>query len=118
MRAIRLFFFVIMIIAGVLIGLAAGWGLHPISYRDTSPQTLRSDFKTDIVLMTAETYLAGGSLADASARLTRLGDQPPLRIVQEAILAAQSLGYSKQDLETLGGLFQALQSTQPNGATP
>ncbi len=41
--------------------------------------------------MVAEIYAADGDLTLASYRLTRLGDETPLRSVQQAIITGQQL---------------------------
>ena len=41
---------------GIGMGLAYGWLVDPVDFFDLSPDTLRADYKTDYVLMTAEAY--------------------------------------------------------------
>ena len=54
---------------------------------------LRTDYRTDLVLMSAELYAADGDLAAASARLNTLDPHTAaLRQVQEAILTSQQIG--------------------------
>jgi hypothetical protein len=114
-RAHRIFWFVVAIAIGVGAGLLFGWMVLPGRMADTSPDTLRADYRTDLVLMTAEIYQQE---SDPAAAVDRLGeiynDEPALRVVQQAILTGQELGYARSDIETLARLFQALQTWTPS----
>ena len=120
MRFIRLIWFLLSIAAGVGIGLAYGWLVKPAGYGGTQPTTLRADYKTDYVLMVAEVYQKEGSEALAAHRLTELGSDPPIRIVQQAIITARQLEYSQRDMDTLAHLAEAMQNWAPAqaGSTP
>lgn len=98
-----------MIGIGAAAGIFYGWVLRPPQTSGFALHTLRSDYKADYVLMTAEIYRNDGDLPAAVARLAALEDTPPLRQVQQAILTGQQLGYARSDIETLAFLFQALQ---------
>jgi len=113
--------FSIAIAFGVGTGLLAGWVFFPpASSAAAAPESLRSDFQSDYVLMTAEIYAKDGDVADAAVRLQFLGSQPALDYVQVAILTGQDLGYTQTDMQKLASLFTALQSYAPiqPGATP
>ena len=44
-------------IVGLLIGwLVIGWGLWPVTYTDTDPSSLRSDFKEDFARMAVDSF--------------------------------------------------------------
>lgn len=96
--------FLIAILIGVAGGLFYGWVVNPVKYVDTTPDTLSLDYKTDYVLMVAETYHADGDLSAAARRLAALGSTPPVEMVQQAILAAQKLGYVHGDIQLMNGL--------------
>ncbi len=115
MRSQRIFWFVLSIAAGLAGGLFLGWMVIPRGQAsDTTPATLRADYRTDLVLMTAEIFQQEGDPAAAAARLTEFdSSQPALRIVQQAILTGQELGYARSDIDTLARLFQALQEWAP-----
>jgi len=104
----------ISISAGLAAGLLYGWVINPGSYRDTSLDSLRVDYKTDLVLMVAEIYQQDGDVEAAAARLAGIEDLPILRQVQQAILTGQEMGYARPDIETLARLFQGLQSWTPS----
>lgn len=114
MRIRRLIWFVVMIAIGAGAGIFYGWVLRPTQTSALPLHTLRSDYKADYVLMTAEIYQQDGDLTAAVARLSVLEDTPPLRQVQQAILTGQQLGYARSDIEILAYLFQGLQKGLPS----
>lgn len=121
MRAQRILWFSIAILFGAAAGLLAGWVFFPPAGSSlVEPASLRDDYKADYVLMTAEIYAQDGNLDDASARLRFLGEEPPLRYVQRAILTGQNLGYAPADMQALANLFTGLQSlsTESPAITP
>ncbi len=114
MRLRRLLWFVIMIALGAGGGILYGWVLRPVQASGFNLDTLRSDYKADFVLMTAEIHRQDGDLTAAAERLARLDEgTSALRVVQQAILTAQTVGYARSDIETLAALFQALQKGSP-----
>lgn len=114
MRAQRILWFLIAIAVGLAAGLLAGWVFFPPANSGvTAPDSLRSDYKADYVLMTAEIYAQDDNLDDAAARLQFLGSDQPLQYVQIAILTGQDLGYTQADMQALVNLFTALQSWTP-----
>ncbi len=70
-------------LAILAIGFAAGllyaWVISPIRYVDTTPDTLRSDFKDQFRTAIAAAYAATHNLDRARARLVLLGDQDPVQ---------------------------------------
>jgi hypothetical protein len=118
-RSQRIFWFVFAIAAGMAGGLLLGWivipGKGPVN---TTPATLRADYRTDVVLMTAEIFQQERDPSAAAARLAEFDPgQSPVRMVQQAILDAQNLGYSRPDIESMARLFQALQEWTPTLGT-
>mgnify|MGYP001767555737 FL=1 len=105
--------FIASILLGFAISLVIGWMLIPPATDQVNPAALRADYKTDYVLMTAEAYQRDGDIVAAARRLARLGDQAPLYQGQEAILMAGQLGYTRQDLDWLAALAQALEAWAP-----
>lgn len=118
MRAKRLMLFLLAIAAGIAGGIAYGWMANPVKYVDTPLYTLRNDYKADYVLMVAEAYQTERDIETAVRDLQLLQDDP-VRLVQQAVITGQDLGYSNQDIEVLGELLQELQSLTPDsGVTP
>lgn len=111
-RVWRFVFFGLAILAGFAAGLGYGWVINPVRYASTSPETLRQDYQTDFILMTAELYHADGDLPLALARLDFLGDGPPLALLNAAIDFAHTHQYAPADLQLLqvlaGDIHQAL----------
>jgi hypothetical protein len=97
--------------------LVYGWIISPVEYINASPERLRSDYKTDYVLMVAEIYQADGDLQQAILRLASLGSQPAAESAAEALSTAQELEYSDADIATMTRLVDALQDrTIPNAS--
>ena len=85
---------------------------------DIPLNALREDYKTDYVLMIAESYNHDKDLMLAIARLNELEDLPPSEIVQNAIDFAAKIGYNPNDITQLQLLADALQTVQPPTVTP
>jgi hypothetical protein len=121
MRGKRFVWFLIMIAAGITAGLGYAWVINPVQYGDTSPETLRADYRADYVLMVAEIYQMDQNLGEAAQRLSFLGDLSPERIMADGILTALEIGYAPSDLELMKRLASDLQQqgTPPTaGETP
>lgn len=112
MRNRRLFFFLLFIALGIAAGIFYGWTVVPRQIKETSFNHLRSDYRTDFVLMVAEVYAIENDGARAAARLAPFQSAEPLRLVQEAILTAGQLGYASADVDLLANLARGLQSNQ------
>lgn len=108
MRIGRLLWFLISILVGLGLGLLYGWVINPGAEIQAPASSLRADYRTDTVLMVAEIYATEQDPARAAARLALLGEDEPLRIVQDAILTAQDLNYPAADVALLASLSQAL----------
>jgi hypothetical protein len=95
---------VIGLAIGVAVGLLYGWLVQPVEFVDTSPDSLRVDYRTDYVLMVAEVYQAEGDLAAAQRRLAALGPQPPADTVEAAIAYADDQHFASADVDRLEAL--------------
>lgn len=107
--------FLLAILVGIGLGLAYGWLVSPVKYVDTSPDSLRIDYKTDYVLMVAEAYSAEGDLNLALRRLALLGDQPALELVAQSIRFGSEQGYLDSDLARMQSLRDALANAGASG---
>jgi len=116
----RWFQFLAALVTGFAIGLIYGWVLNPAEYRDTSLDTLHADYRTDYVLMAAETYSASGDVRSAVDDLDELASDAPLDLVLQALEHAATLGYSQADIACLQNLATALQAwnSPTEGAQP
>jgi hypothetical protein len=120
MRFKRLFWFLISIGIGIAIGLAYGWLVNPVNFGTSQARTLRADYKTDYALMVAETYQREKSVALAVHRLESIQSQgeTSVTVMQQALLSANVLGYSQDDIAILTQLAQAVQTWTPSEGTP
>jgi hypothetical protein len=114
LQSSRVFWFSMCIVVGIVAGLVFGWVIEPRRFAESAPSTLRSDYKADYVLMVAEIYQNDKDPTLAVSRLALLGNEVPVRTVQEAIITASELGYTRHDLQILGKLSQALGSPLPS----
>ena len=87
------------LILGLSLGLAYAWVIAPLRTVDTTPNTLRADFKDHFRTLIAASYAATHNIERARARLALLGDADP----QQA-LAAQA-----QRMLASGESFQVVQ---------
>jgi hypothetical protein len=86
------------LMVGVGIGLLYAWVVSPIRYVDTTPNTLRADFKDSFRAAIAASYSATHNLERAKARLALLGDPNPA----EALTAqAQRMLASGESFDTV-----------------
>jgi hypothetical protein len=109
------------VIAGVLGiagGMVYGWVVSPVKFVDTTPASLRADYRTDYVLMVAESYHANQDAELAARRLAILGAESPSTLALSALQTGQQSGYAANDIVLLRELTRALQASQPPPATP
>lgn len=111
----RIAWFLIMIAAGVGLGLVYGWIINPVESVDITADTLRADYKTDYLLMVAEIYKSEGSLDLAARRLELIDSRAPQEITSDGLTYARVLGYSPSDLSLIEILNQAFQTSSVNG---
>lgn len=62
---------------GLGLGLLISWGIAPVTYTDTAPVSLQTQFKDQYRLMIARAYQANGDVGRAQSRLALLGDPDP-----------------------------------------
>ena len=107
---------ILALIAGLALGVLYSWILAPARYSDTSPDTLRADFKDQFRSSIAAAYAATDNLERARARLALLGDPNSIDALsaqaQRMLAAGDSFG-SVQQVAQLAADLQA----QPKIAT-
>jgi hypothetical protein len=59
----------IALAVGIVVGLVIGWGIWPVSYKNTLPQDLRPAERNVYLVLVAESYAATGDLQTAQDRL-------------------------------------------------
>ena len=103
-------FIVLALLAGIGIGVTYGWYVDPVDYFDTTPDTLRADYKADYVLMTAEAYQVERDPGLAARRLAIFGTKSSSAIAAEGLAYARSNGYSDAEVAIIQELVTALQA--------
>jgi len=103
----------IAIVIGIALGLLYGWNINPVKFVDTTPDSLRTDYRADYVLMIAEIYHTDKNADLAVHRLAVLGSDSPSTIAEQALQTAQKIGYSPSDISLLQELTRAMQAYQP-----
>jgi hypothetical protein len=106
----RWIFIVLALLAGIGIGLAYGWFINPVDYFDLTPDTLRSDYKADYVLMVAEAYRSEQDPGLAARRLAVFGSQSPSEIAATGLADARISGFPNEDIAQMQELVTALQA--------
>jgi hypothetical protein len=96
--------FILAIALGLSAGLMYGWMVAPKQPANTMLASLRSDYKTDLVLMVAEAYPESTDVPGAISVLRQLNPSDPLKAVDEALVNAQSYNYSNAELQLLANL--------------
>lgn len=109
----RLLKFLLAILLGLSVGLVYGWVISPVEYLDTTPNTLRYDYRTDYVLMVAEIFDSTQDVEQAIRQLAQLGSDPPVEIAIQSLAYATQIGYAPEDLVLIQNLATALQTWQP-----
>ena len=101
-----------LLLAGIALGAAIavvyGWVIRPIEYIDTTPDSLRIDFRTDYVLMVAEAYGGDEDITLARVRLAALGPRPVTDYVAEAIDYAEANEFDQVNRRRLDDLADRL----------
>lgn len=110
MKLIRWIFIFLALLTGIGAGLAYGWFVDPVEFFDLTPDTLRADYKTDYVLMTAEAYRLEQDPGIAARRLAIFGSQSPSAIASEALNFARTSGFPDSDIVLLQELVTAMQA--------
>jgi hypothetical protein len=110
--------FLFAILCGLGLGLAYGWFMSPLRSAESSPETLRIDYKTDYVLMVAETFQYEHDPQMAAQRLSALGEPQTNALLEQAIQFAQKAGYTEPDIACMQTLLSALEGTLPTGGMP
>ena len=106
----RWVFIILALITGIGLGLIYGWVIDPVDFFDLTPDTLRADYKTDYILMTAEAYRIEQDPALAARRLAIFGSQSPSAIATDALNYARANGFSDSDITQIQELVTAMQA--------
>ncbi|HPR35740.1 MAG TPA: hypothetical protein PKY64_08715 [Anaerolineaceae bacterium] len=109
MKTRRFFFFFLAILIGAGAGLAFGWTMMPPAAPTDAPlASLRTDFKTDLVLMVAEEFQTEPDSMQALTQLDRLDESDPITLLGNSIQYAQGIGYPEEDLTLMQNLLNSI----------
>lgn len=114
-------FLVTGLVLGIGIGLLVAWGLSPVQYVDTTPASLRTDFKDEYRYMIASAYTASGDLPRAQARLATLGDGDSGKTLGAQAQRMLAENISMDRIRVLANLSEAIQAqptAEPASAVP
>ncbi|MCG2784703.1 MAG: hypothetical protein L6461_06320 [Anaerolineae bacterium] len=104
------------LLTGVLLGLALGivfaWLVSPLEYTDTSPDSLRADFKDEYRYLIAASYKVHGNLDRTLARLSLLGDPDPAVALGEQAQRYLAADAPVSAARVLADLAEVLQNPQ------
>jgi hypothetical protein len=100
-------------IIGIALGLFYGWIINPVQFVDTTPASLRVDYRTDYVLMVAEAYHEDQNVDLAVRRLAIFGSEVPAALAAQALQVGRQSKYSENDISLLQELTRAMQAYQP-----
>ena len=84
----------LLALLGLATGLIYGWNIAPVEYIDTTPDTLRTDYRADYALMVAEAYESEHNLDLAARQLALLDSDHPTEIAAQALEFAQTSNFS------------------------
>lgn len=109
------------LLAGLGLGILYAWVLAPVQYVDTTPATLRADYKDQYRFLAASAYAATGNLERARARLALLGEPDSVQALSAQAQRLLAAGQPMESVQLLAGLASALQSDRaapPPSPTP
>jgi hypothetical protein len=97
-------------LAGFGIGLLIAWVISPVRYIDTSPNTLRADFKDQFRITIAASYASDHNLERAKARLALLGDPNAVQALTAEAQRMLGSGESFNIIQEVASLASDLQT--------
>jgi len=89
------------LVLGLAFGLVYAWVIAPVQYVDTTPASLRADFKEQYRALIAVAYLSNGELDRAKARLKLLNDIDPGQQLAVQAQLAQTSGAPESEVRGL-----------------
>jgi hypothetical protein len=105
--------FLIAVMIGAAAGMFYGWKVNPVRYSETTPDSLRVDYKTDYVLMVAEAFRIEQDQNLAARRLALISTESPGDVVTKAIKEAKQIPYPAIDLGMMQDLGDAMLDWSP-----
>ena len=96
---------------GLAGGLFYGWRIAPVEYVNTTPDTLRQDYKNEYILMVAEAFQSNNDPDLAARQLALLGSAHPAEIIQ---ISLDTDIYSESDEKIVLFLLDEIKAWQPS----
>lgn len=110
---------VLLILAGLVLGVAAGlvygWIIDPVEYKDTGLDTLRIDYQTDVVLMVANVYAQDHNSQAAIDRLLSLGPPDIRKSIDDSLNYATEMHFFTQDISNIIQLKKVVEMSLRQG---
>ena len=108
------------LVLGLVLGLVYSWNVRPVEYVNTSPASLRADFKDQYRALIAAAYAADGDLVRARGRLTLLQDEDTYQALAAQAQQTLAEGNSSDEARALGLLAVAIGqgASQPQSSGP
>ena len=108
-----LFFLIIGVIVGTMLGLLIGWELYPAEYVDSPLSLLDQDYKEQYTVMIAYGYVFDGDLESAVARLRALNVTNIAGYVQEITERYITQSRNLEDIRHLVALAEGMGRLTP-----
>lgn len=106
MKSRRILFFLLAIALGIGAGLAFGWMIMPPKAPVNAPmKDLRVDYKTDLVMMVAESFANHPDSEQALDQLKEIDPGDPLTLIGASLSYAKEIGYPPADLKLIENLL-------------
>lgn len=105
----RLYPILFGLVLGIAMGLLYGWIIRPVEIIESTPDTLRDDYHTDLILMIAEAYQRENDLDLALGRFERFELEPPVTTLKTAISYAVDHNYLLIEIQRLNTLLSDLE---------
>ena len=105
------------LIIGVLLGIIYSWSISPLEYTNTTPDTLRSDFKDEYRYLIALSHKTHGSLERSRARLGLLADTDPAAALGEQAQRMLAANAPMGSVRALADLSEMLLKSSVQEAT-
>ena len=82
--------------------------MPPAAPRNAPLASLRADFKTDLVLMVAESFHTESDSMQALEQLDKLDESDPITLLGNTLQYAQTIGYPEEDLNLMRNLLNSI----------
>jgi len=115
MKMWRVILFIAGLALGIVSGLVYGWMIDPVEYVDTSPNSLRIDYQTDVVVMVATIYAHELDSQAAMDRLSLFGNSSIVDLLEDSLNYAREMHFTSQDIENVLLLNEAITNRNDEG---